>query len=308
MPTTMHTRLAGLTVFAIASLLAHAANADTPTDLSRPFDRYSWVTTHNAFSSNGLFPNQRQTIEEQLTAGVRAFMLDLHEHRGRVSLCHNRCTTPPTHFADLVNGTLLPFLERDPSAVLMLHLEDFTTRDALVAELERAPALAAMTFDPDAWDTDGWPSYEAIVQSGRRILVFTLANEQSGRIDTQAGPVHFMRSDAFTVENYWSLGTPVIEHNYACYTRWNHVPLSEPEVAGKPGWRRLFTMNHFHDASTPLTDWHVAADNAFDRLHVRYVDYCRPAAGRKPNFVAVDIHEDGDTAKFVHWLNAFAPD
>ena len=76
------------------------AFADTPDDMSRPFDQYSWVTTHNAFTSNGLIPNQSQTIATQLDAGVRAFMLDLYPHDGRVALCHNRCTGTPAEQRD----------------------------------------------------------------------------------------------------------------------------------------------------------------------------------------------------------------
>jgi hypothetical protein len=286
-----------------AALSTSVAQADAPDDTSRTFDRYSWVTTHNAFTSNGAFPNQDQTIDEQLMHGVRSLMLDLHGYGDRVALCHNTCTKTPVPFADLINGTLLPFLEREPDAVLSLHLEDFNDSAALIAELDKAPGLAGMTFNPEAWTTPGWPTYQAIVDSGQRILIFTLNNANSGEIQTMAGPVHFMRSDAFTVENYWSLGAPIVQHDNTCRTRWDDVPLSTRPVDGKPGWPRLFTMNHFHDASTSFTKWHVAADNAFDRLHSRYLEHCKPAAGRKPNFVAVDFHQEGEAAKFVDWLN-----
>ncbi len=290
--------------FCCATLAAPVTRADTPDDTSRTFDRYSWVTTHNAFTSNGAFPNQDQTIDQQLAWGVRAFMLDLHPYGDRVALCHKKCTRAPVLFADLVNNTLLPFLQRDPEAVISLHLEDFNSASALAAELDKAPGLAGMTFDPGAWRTPGWPTYRSIVDSGQRILIFTLNQANSGAIETKAGPVHIMRSDAFTVENYWSLGLPVVEHDYSCVSRWDDIPLDTRDVDGKPGWPRLFTMNHFHDAATPVTRWHVPVDNAFDRLHSRYLEHCEPAAKRKPNFVAVDFHQDGDTAKFVEWLNA----
>lgn len=292
--------------FSCALIAASVTHADTPDDTSRTFDRYSWVTTHNAFTSNGAFPNQDQTIDQQLAHGVRSFMLDLHTYGDRVALCHSKCTKAPVPFADLVNNTLLPFLEREPDAVISLHLEDFNSASALVAELDKAPGLAGMTFEPGAWQTPGWPTYRAIVDSGQRILIFTLNNANSGAIETKAGPVHFMRSDAFTVENYWSLGLPVVEHDYSCVSRWDDIPLNTRDVEGKPGWPRLFTMNHFHDASTPVTRWHVSADNAFDRLHSRYLENCEPAAKRKPSFVAVDFHQDGETAKFVDWLNVSA--
>lgn len=291
-----------------AALLPATSRADTPEDTSLPFDRYAWVTTHNAFTSNGRFPNQSQTVAEQLDAGVRALMLDLHDDGDRVALCHGTCTATPETFADLANASLLPFLEAHPDAVIALHLEDFTADGRLAEEFARVPGLAARTFDPASWESPGWPTYQAIVDSGQRILIFTLNNAHSGIIATDAGPVHLMRSDEFTVENYWSLGLPVIEHDDSCYSRWPGIPLATVDVAGKPGWRRLFTMNHFHDASTRFTKWHVKSDNAFDRLQARYLEHCRPNAWRKPNFVAVDFHEEGDTAKFVDWLNIAAPE
>lgn len=281
--------------------------ADTPTDMGRTFDSYSWVTTHNAFTSNGLIPNQSQTIERQLAEGVRGFMLDLHNDEGRVRLCHNTCVGTSRTFADLVNDTLLPFLERDPHAILTLHLEDFTDVDRLVAELDRAPGLVGKTFDPDAWTTEAWPTYADIVESGQRILIFSLNRGHSGALATKTGAVHIMPSEVFTVENHWSLGTTMFQHDNRCRSRWDEwiQPLSRREIEGKPGWRPLFTMNQFHGVAV---EFHARKDNSFERLSARYLEHCRPVARRKPNFVAVDFHQHGDTAKFADWLTRWAPD
>jgi chitinase len=111
-----------------------------------------------------------------------------------------------------------------------------------------------------------------------------------------------MPSEDFTVENYWSLGTTPLWHDYSCYSRWGDTqPLTKAEIDGKPGWRPLFTMNQFH--GVPLRS-HAAKDNTFDALRERYRDYCQPVAKRKPNFVAVDFHEVGDVHDFVEWLQA----
>jgi chitinase len=68
----------GTTCLLLALATPGLALATTPDDTGRPFDQYTWVTTHNAFTSNGTVPNQTQTIAEQLEDGVRGFMLDLH--------------------------------------------------------------------------------------------------------------------------------------------------------------------------------------------------------------------------------------
>jgi chitinase len=110
-----------------------------------------------------------------------------------------------------------------------------------------------------------------------------------------------MASEDFTVENYWSLGTTIFQHDRRCYSRWEGQPLSRPEIRGMRGWRPLFTMNQFH--GVPLVT-HASSDNGFDALKERYEGWCGPAAGRKPNYVAVDFHERGDVERFVEWLNA----
>lgn len=287
---------------------AGSSVARTPDDLERSFDQYSWVTTHNAFTSNGLVPNQTQTIATQLANGVRGLMLDLHYSEGRVRLCHKVCTGHDSvTFADLLNETLLPFLDDNPDALLSLHLEDGTTPAQLVEELAKAPGVAGRTFNPYTWDTRTWPTYRQLRDSGQRLLIFSLNEDNTGAIPLGNGTAHIMASAEYTVENYWSLGTTFLQHDNRCVSRWDGVErmLGRRSIAGKPGWRPLFTMNHFHGvAFLP----HADTDNSFESLSSRYLQHCRPAAKRKPNYVAVDFHQRGDTAKFAEWLTLSAPD
>lgn len=288
-----------LRFIAALAMFAGTALAHPPEDTGLPFDRYTWVTTHNAFTAGGFLPNQGQTIDKQLAAGVRGLMLDLHPYKGRVHLCHGACSAWSEPFADLINDVLLPFLEEHPDEILTLHLEDYTSRAELAAELERAPGLVGKTFDPYAWPTPEWPTYDEMLARGQRILIFDLERGNSGAIFTRAGAVHVMASEEFTVENYWSLGSTILQHDNRCYSRWEGRSLAQREIRGMPGWRPLFTMNQFHGVP-----FFLHSDNAFDTLLARYRDHCWPAAGRKPNYVAVDYHERGDVDRFVDWLNA----
>ncbi|GMP38323.1 hypothetical protein CsSME_00009612 [Camellia sinensis var. sinensis] len=64
-----------------------------------PFNRYSWLTTHNAFARLGersetgaviLSPkNQQDTITDQLNNGVRGLMLDMYDFENDIWLCHS---------------------------------------------------------------------------------------------------------------------------------------------------------------------------------------------------------------------------
>jgi chitinase len=294
-------------LFAVATSIATPMALAGPTEalgLDEPFDRYTWLTAHNAFTSNGLIRNQRTTIAEQLEAGVRAFMLDLHPFEGRVALCHAKCTYGPgtERFATLLEATILPYLDTHPEAVITLQLEDFSTLAQLKAELRRVPRLGSVTFDPTTWDTERWPTYRELISRGQRLLIFSLNEANSGAIFTAHGTVHIMPTVRYTVENYWSLGMTILTHDRSCRSRWDAdvQPLDRTSIPGKPGWRPLFTMNHFH--GLPVAH-HASHDNAFEELRSRYLDYCLPAAKRKPNYVAVDFHDEGDAQAFVDWLN-----
>nr|GMD56902.1 PI-PLC X domain-containing protein At5g67130-like [Ipomoea batatas] len=66
---------------------------------SLPFNKYAFLTTHNAFSITGwssrtgvpnVAPkNQEDSITQQLNNGVRGLMLDVYDFRGDVWLCHS---------------------------------------------------------------------------------------------------------------------------------------------------------------------------------------------------------------------------
>lgn len=287
----------------LAIPLAFAAPAES-LGLDEPFDRYTWLTAHNAFTSNGLIPNQRTTIAEQLEDGVRAFMLDLHPFEGRVALCHRTCTPGPgtQSFAALLKDTILPYMDAHEEAIVTLQLEDFSSLAELKAELGRVPQLGDVTFDPTTWSTERWPTYREMLSRGQRLLIFSLNQANSGMLVTRSGAVHIMPTVRYTVENYWSLGTTILTHDRTCRSRWNPdvQPLDRVTIPGKPGWRPLFTMNHFH--GVPM-EHHASHDNTFEELRRRYLDYCLPAAKRKPNYVAVDFYGRGDAQAFVDWLN-----
>jgi hypothetical protein len=277
-----------------------AAQADVPfaTDIDRPFHEYTWLTAHNAFATT-LVPNQTLPIGRQLQLGVRGLMLDLHESAGRVRLCHGACIGTEPTLADTLNDEILPYVHSHVHAVVTLHLEDHVSRDALADELSRAPEAMALSFNPDHWETDTWPTVRQMAEAGQKLVIFTQQYRNAGQLDTSAGQATLLFDQDYTTENYWSMG-PLATHDRTCRSRWDNLPLTLPGVSGRYAWPRLFVMNHFHDTPYGPHAWH---DNRYDELRTRIDDHCLPAAGRKPNYIAVDFVEAGQAGSVIAALN-----
>jgi hypothetical protein len=94
--------------------------AKTTTGL--PFNRYSWLTTHNSFAVVGTKspvgsaiispPNQEDSVAAQLRNGVRGLMLDTYDFNGDVWLCHSfngKCFAFTAYVVCLLSLNYLPF-------------------------------------------------------------------------------------------------------------------------------------------------------------------------------------------------------
>jgi hypothetical protein len=285
--------LAAIACVAMPSAYAQAT-------LDKPFNEYTWLTAHNAFA-NTIFPNQTLSLRQQLESGVRGLMLDVHESHGRVRLCHGGCLGNEPTLADALNNEVMPFLRRAPHAIVTLHLEDHAGRDALAKELGESPDVPAMTFDPSTWGHARWPTPAEMAAAGQRLVIFTQKYQNSGPLETTAGPAHALYDRDYTSENDWSLGATIFMHDVSCKSRWDNQPLSLDLTYGPRAWPRLFVMNHLHGA--PFGD-HAASDNSYDALRARIDEQCTPAARRKPNYVAIDFVEAGQAASVVGALNS----
>lgn len=288
-------------------LLAQAQKTALPVPLDKPLNQLTWTATHNAFAhSTYIARNQDKDIRTQLDDGVGALMLDLWEHEGRVYLCHTACTslinTRIRTFADVLNADILPHLRNRPNAILTLFLEDYVSPDKVQAELDAVSGLAGMTFDPSQWpDSREWPTIGQLVARGQRLLIFTGSRSIAGDYNVPGGKATFMFGQDGTVENYWSLGDTIFEHDWSCRTRWGHIPLDAKHVdfRGK-SWPPLFVMNQFHGLSQTL---HARSDNNLSNLWMRVESQCRAPSGKTPNFIAVDFYHQGDALEYAATLN-----
>ncbi len=271
-------------------------------DKSRPFSDYQWVMSHNSFVTNTWTgtPNQDLSISEQLARGVRGLMLDTYNNP--VQLCHPKSDCQTTLVAAL--NTVAAFLAANADAVITIHFEDYANRTAMQNAFNAVPTLKNFVFNPvGRWGgRSQWPTLQEMVNANQRLILITQKPENAG---VYASNVYMFEDEDITVENYWSLGDAAFDHDLSCKTRWASIPLNTRQASHPDfnGWSRLFVMNHYH--GVPLSQ-HSGDDNEMGGrvgLVDRINGQCKPAAGRDPNFIAVDFVDQGDVLEYVEAHN-----
>ena len=271
---------------------------------NKSFNQYTWLVSHNAFSNDTVFSNQYgKSIETQLYLGVRGLMLDLYDHNGSIYLCHKTCIFGDNgSFVNEMNQTIIPFLKNNPSAVLTIFLEDHSSRENLNIALNQIHELGKFTFNPQKWQGySNWPTLNEMIDKNQRLIFISESEKNSGYYETDSGEVHIIFGEDLNVENYWSLGSTVMSHDYSCKSRWDNVPIFTKKASSfYYSWDRLFVMNHFH--GIPFAS-HSETDNSFATLLFREEHYCRPVAQKMPNYLAVDNITRGDAMEYIEWHN-----
>jgi hypothetical protein len=285
-----------------------------PSPDQRTLDQVTFLTAHNAYANGvdggfappfvNLVPNQTRGINQQLTDGVRGFMMDIHQTSDGAILCHNSCTLvskPVALWVDIQR--MVDFLEQNPNQFITVFLEDYVDPGVLRSELARVNGLSDVLYRPDRTGarTNGWPRMADLIATNDRLLIFT---DQSRSADQSAGLTRdsfgVMYQHEWTVENYWSMGSGVGSSDWSCYSRWYGANTNIPLTAAAPPFRPLFVMNHFRDVAIAST---VTTDNT--KLTDRAQRFCQPAARKKPNFLAVDRYDLGSPASAVATLNTY---
>ena len=271
-----------------------------------PFNEYTWLTAHNAFSTGflGIGGNQNKDISELLRLGARGLMLDLHYCHGEIRLTHNSCSWDDTVFSDEMNRSVLPFLRNNAEAVVTLFLESYVTKDQLLTAFNAIPGLNEFIFTLSKFCCQknqlAWPSLQEMIDQNQRLLIVSDKWDTSGFYSTQAGELQVIFSLAIISENYWSLGDTIWQHDYTCQPRNKLIPLSIKNFRYGGQLDRLFLMNHFHGISFKS---HSAYDNGFSNLLIRDEHYCQASAQHSPNYIAVDFINEGGAREYVNFKN-----
>ncbi|MFD9698473.1 PI-PLC domain-containing protein [Lentzea sp. NPDC059081] len=263
-------------------------------------DQMTFLTAHNAYANGvdgGFAPpfvdlakNQTRGIVQQLSDGVRGFMLDIHQTADGAILCHNSCTLVSKPVALNVDlQRMVDFLKNNRGEIVTVFLEDYVDATTLRAELRKVQGLNDVLYRAEGVQQNGWPTRSQLQNSGKRLIIFT-DHGKDGREDSG---VLYQRD--WTVENYWSMGSGLGSSDWSCYSRWDEKPLT-----ATGSFQPLFVMNHFRDVPISGT---ATTDNG--KLANRAQQFCQPAARKKPNFLAVDLYHLGNAAGAVSALNSY---
>ncbi|WCJ25541.1 PLC-like phosphodiesterases superfamily protein [Euphorbia peplus] len=267
---------------------------------SLPLNKYSFLTTHNAFAIDGYpshtgvpratFTNQEDSITQQLNNGARALMLDTYDFRGDVWLCHSfkgNCYDF-TAFGPAIDTLkeIEAFLSANPAEIVTIILEDYVGPNGLTKVFTDA-GLMKYWFPVTNMPKNGedWPLVSDMVKNNQRLLVFTSikSKEQSEGIAYQWN---------YMVENHY--GDDGMKGG-SCSNRGESSSLDDKS-------KSLVLINYF--GSVPVKGM-TCKDKSGDLINMLHTCY-GASANRWANFVAVDYYkrsEGGGSFQAVDTMN-----
>ncbi|XP_026394585.1 PI-PLC X domain-containing protein At5g67130-like isoform X2 [Papaver somniferum] len=241
-----------------------------------PFNKYTWLTTHNSFAllgqksqtgSNIITPeNQQDSITSQLNNGVRGLMLDMYDFNNDIWLCHSfggKCYNF-TAFQPAINvlKEIQVFLDANPSEIITIFIEDYVASPQGLTKVFDAAGLRKYWFPVSRMPKNGedWPTVDDMVQKNQRLVVFTSKSAKEASEDGDGG----LKAGS-------------------CPNRAESSPMSTKT-------RSLVLQNYFPD-NPDL----VQACKYNSAPLISMLKTCGEAAGnRVPNFIAVDFYKRSD--------------
>ncbi|KAF7129376.1 hypothetical protein RHSIM_Rhsim10G0115200 [Rhododendron simsii] len=254
-----------------------------------PFNKYSWLVTHNSFSIVDFPPlagvqritvyNQEDTVTNQLRNGVRGLMLDMYDFNNDIWLCHSfrgQCYNF-TAFQPAINTLkeVEAFLGTNPTEIVTVIIEDYVHTPKGLTKLFTDAGLVKYWFPVSKMPKKGqdWPTVTDMVQQNHRLLVFTSdSSKEAGE-----GIAYQWR---YMVEN--ESGDPGVVQG-SCPNRKESKPLNSRSSS-------LFLQNYF---PTFPVEADACKENSAPLLNM--VGTCYKAAGNAiPNFLAVNFYMRSD--------------
>ncbi|KAJ3681506.1 hypothetical protein LUZ60_015995 [Juncus effusus] len=253
-----------------------------------PFNKYSWLTTHNSFAITGepsatgasliTFTNQEDSVTSQLQNGVRGLMLDMYDFENDVWLCHSfggNCYNY-TAFQPAINTLkeIKTFMDANKNEVITIFIEDYTATGDL-PKLFNNSGLMDYWFPVSEMPKSGgdWPLLKDMIANNTRLIVFTSKSAKE-------------KADGVAYE--WNY---VVENQYGnagmtagtCPNRAESDPMDTKT-------KSLVLMNFFPDNPNPSF---ACANNSAPLVSM--LDTCHNlSADRWANYIAVDFYMRSD--------------
>ncbi|RDY05231.1 PI-PLC X domain-containing protein, partial [Mucuna pruriens] len=253
-----------------------------------PFNRYSWLTTHNSFAWRGVnssigFPisaimNQEDSITDQLRNGVRGLMLDMNDYKEDIWLCQGPCFKY-TAFqpAIYVLKEIKAFLEIHPTQIITIFIEDHVTSRNGVNKVFNGAGLRKFWFPASKMPKNGgdWPTVKEMIRKNHRLIVFTSNATKEAREGIAYWEPVLTSSD--NIDGYD--GT----RGGSCTNRAESFPMNTTT-------KSLVLMNYFRNVQNSKE---TCRDNSSPLISM--MNMCFIAAGNRwPNYVAVDFYKRSD--------------
>ncbi|XP_062101962.1 PI-PLC X domain-containing protein At5g67130 [Humulus lupulus] len=254
-----------------------------------PFNKYSWLTTHNSFaragdkSATGSFlvtpMNQEDTVASQLNNGVRGLMLDMYDFQNDIWLCHStggKCYNF-TAFQPAINvlKDIKSFLDKNPSEIVTIFIEDYVTSSKGLSNVFNTAGLNKYMFPVSRMPKNGgdWPTVDDMVQKNQRLVIFTSKSSK----EASEGIAYEWN---YVVENQYGNGGMM---SGSCPNRAESSPMNTKS-------RSLVLVNYFPNNPNASA---VCSDNSASLAAM--LKTCSEVAGaRWPNFIAVDYYQKSD--------------
>lgn len=254
-----------------------------------PFNKYSWLTTHNSFALSGVKSdtgsaliaptNQEDSVTNQLNNGVRGLMLDMYDFENDIWLCHSfqgKCYNY-TAFQPAINvlKEIQTFLEANPTEIVTIFIEDYVTSTQGLTKVFNESGLSKYWFPVSSMPKTGgdWPTVDDMVQQNQRLVVFT---SKSSKEATEGIAYQW----TYVVENQYGDGGMV---SGSCPNRAESPPLNSTSIS-------LVLENYFPDDPNASA---ACMDNSASLISM--MNTCYEAASKRwPNFIAVDFYQRSD--------------
>ena len=264
------------------------------------YHEVSFLTSHNSYAAKlhgYCYAQQQWTIKQQLEAGVRGLMLDTHLDpiTKEVILCHRNawvnkiiCAGKPHMKMHEALVTLREFLEKNPSQIITIFLENYIKDRAIIDGSFKTAGLEEFILAPSQWDPvahDGWPTIEWMQKNNKRLLIFN-SIEKTELAYNQWEHV---------IENQWG----ALPFNHACKER-------NESRAYRSHKRYLYLINYFPRLKVNFGGgYEIVNSTALDVLLTRISrglgnGYCKD---RCANFISLDFIDEGDGMKRVNQIN-----